>query len=176
MTPELKDKFITNLIALPKMNSAKFMTVCGVLAMVWIGLPADQQATVIAHLPLPAWALPIMATIIGLAVRVWPQVSLTPPVTVVTDGVPAADPVQPAPEALPVLAEIVEAPPKPAEPAEPEDKFITAFKLLYPESSPAALNRLQRLATKLAENAQATAAANAQTAALRDKFHAEAAP
>lgn len=173
MTPELKDKFITNLIALPKMNSAKFMTVCGVLAMVWIGLPADQQATVIAHLPLPAWALPIMATIIGLAVRVWPQVSLTPPVTVVTDGVPAADPVPPAPEALPALAEIVEVAQKPEE---SEDKFITAFKLLYPGASPAALTRLQRLATKLAENAEAKAEANAQTAALRDKFHAEPAP
>ena len=174
MTPELKDKFISNLVALPKMNSAKFMTLCGVLAMVWIGLPADQQAAVIAHLPLPAWALPIIATIIGLAVRVWPQVSLTPPVSVVTDGVPAADPVPPPPEALPVLAEIVEVvPPKPEQ---PEDKFITAFKLLYPESSPAALTRLQRLATKLAENAEAKAEANAQTAALRDKFHAEPAP
>ena len=173
MTPELKDKFITNLIALPAMNSARFMTICGVLAMVWVGLPPDQQAAVIAHLPLPAWALPIIATIIGLAVRVWPQATLTPPTAVVTDPAPAADPVAPAPEVLPVLAEIAEAPPKPAE---PEDKFITAFKLLYPESSPAALTRLQRLATKLAENADSTAAANAQTAALRDKFHAEAAP
>lgn len=173
MTPELKDKFITNLIALPAMNSARFMTICGVLAMVWVGLPPDQQAAVIAHLPLPAWALPIIATIIGLAVRVWPQATLTPPVTVVTDGVPAADPVvaltQPAqPEVLPVLTEVVEAPLK-----LPEDKFLTAFKILYPEVSDFAVTRLQRLASKLSENA---AAASAQTAALRDKFNGDPAP
>ena len=175
MNPELKDKFISNLVALPKMNSAKFMALCGFLAMVWVGLPADQQATVIAHLPLPAWALPIIATIIGLAVRVWPQVSLTPPVTVVTDGVPAADPVPP--QALPVLTEAVEAP---AASVSPDDKYLTAMKILYPDITDVALARVGRLASKLAENAASAAAksasAGALTATLRDRFNVEAAP
>ena len=30
MNPELKDKFISNLVALPKMNSARFMAIDGV--------------------------------------------------------------------------------------------------------------------------------------------------
>jgi hypothetical protein len=73
-------KLATNLANAHKMASNWVMTAVGAMATIWFLLPADQQATVIAHLPVPLWSLPIVTSIIGIAARVWPQKSITPAV------------------------------------------------------------------------------------------------
>lgn len=39
-----------------------------------VGEPAcTTQAIVMSHLPLPPWALPLVAGIVGIVARIWPQ-------------------------------------------------------------------------------------------------------
>lgn len=78
MEQETKDKLAENAANSWKMASNWVMAAAGVAFGIYLGLPADQQQQLIAHLPLPAWVLPIVASVIGIVARLWPQKSLAP--------------------------------------------------------------------------------------------------
>lgn len=74
-----KEKLALNLATLPKMFSAWWMTFSGSVAIWWLGLTPETQTELLAKLPwLPTWAYPILAIIIGLALRAWPQSNIAP--------------------------------------------------------------------------------------------------
>ena len=77
MSPEDKAKLAVNMGAAWKMWSNWVMTASGALGAIWLALPVEQQQAVIAHLPLPPWILPIVGTVIGVTLRIWPQASIT---------------------------------------------------------------------------------------------------
>lgn len=88
MTPENKEKLVTNVSNSYKMASNWVMTIAGALFAAFLALPAKcvdldtactvSQATLLAQLPVPPWALPVAATLIGIAARLWPQKSISP--------------------------------------------------------------------------------------------------
>jgi hypothetical protein len=60
-----------------KMASNWVMGVAGVAFAFYLSLPLDQQQAVLAHLPVPPWVVPIVASLVGFLARLWPQKSLT---------------------------------------------------------------------------------------------------
>jgi hypothetical protein len=76
MTPETKDKITTNVSNSWKMASNWAMSLTGAMFAVYLALPLDQQQAVVTHLPVPAWVLPIITSVIGIVARLWPQKSL----------------------------------------------------------------------------------------------------
>lgn len=88
MTPENKEKLAINVANSWKMASNWVFTASGVLVAIWVSMPPEQQAVLIAHLPVPPWAVPIAGTVIGIAARLWPQKSITPEVAEAKSAVP----------------------------------------------------------------------------------------
>lgn len=80
MDDATKDKLAINAANAWKMWSNWVMTASGIAFAIYLALPQDQQATLVQHMPVPAWLLPIIGSIIGIVARLWPQKSLTPPV------------------------------------------------------------------------------------------------
>lgn len=89
MPPENKEKLAVNVTNSWKMASNWVMTASGVLFAAYLSLPAKcppemlecaSQAVVLSHLPVPAWAVPLIGTLIGIVARLWPQSSITPAV------------------------------------------------------------------------------------------------
>lgn len=62
-----------------RMASNWVQGVAGMMFAIYLALPPDQLATLNSHLPVPAWALPITTSVIGIVARLWPQKSITPP-------------------------------------------------------------------------------------------------
>jgi len=60
-----------------KMASNWVMGIAGVAFAFYLSLPLEKQQEVIAHLPVEPWAVPLIASFIGFAARIWPQKSLT---------------------------------------------------------------------------------------------------
>lgn len=89
MNDTTKQDLYANLAALPRMASAWVMWAAAALGAVWFALPADQQQTLLAHSPLPAWAYPIVLSALGIVARVWPQKGFTA-------GIAPPDPAAPA--------------------------------------------------------------------------------
>lgn len=73
-----KDKLRINFENAHKMASNWVMSAAGTLGTIWFALPERQQQTVIEHLPIPLWMLPVVMTIIGVGARLWPQAAITP--------------------------------------------------------------------------------------------------
>lgn len=61
-----------------KMASNWVMGAAGLAFAFYLSLPPEQQQAVLAHLPVPPWVLPIVASLIGFLARIYPQKSLTP--------------------------------------------------------------------------------------------------
>lgn len=85
MDPDTKDKLATNAANSWKMASNWVFVAIGTLFTIYLALPADQQQALINHLPVPPWLIPIVGSVVGIAARLWPQKSLTPPAA---DGSP----------------------------------------------------------------------------------------
>jgi len=79
MEQETKDRLGANVTNAWRMASNWAMAASGTIFAVYLGLPAEQQQAILAHLPVPPWALPIAASVIGIAARLWPQKSLHRP-------------------------------------------------------------------------------------------------
>lgn len=75
-----KDKLTVNVENAHKMASNWAATATGALFVVYLALPAEQQAALVAHLPVPAWVIPIITSVISIVARLWPQKSITPAV------------------------------------------------------------------------------------------------
>lgn len=71
-----KDRLAANASSAWRMASNWVMTAAGVVFAIYLALPLDQQQTLIAHLPVPPWAIPIAASVIGIVARIWPQRSI----------------------------------------------------------------------------------------------------
>ncbi len=99
MTPENKEKLAINVANSYKMASNWVFTGIGTLGAIWLGLPVEQQQAIIAHLPVPPWVLPIVASVIGIGARLWPQKLITPEVasakSATHDGDTISEPEQP---------------------------------------------------------------------------------
>ena len=80
MDETTKDKLAINVSNAWKMWSNWIMSAAGIAFAIYLALPADQQQTLIQHIPVPAWLLPIAASVVGIVARLWPQKSITPPV------------------------------------------------------------------------------------------------
>lgn len=80
MEQDTKDKLAANVANSWKMLSVQIATVVNSLFALYFFLPADQQALILAHLPLPAWVIPIVANALIYLGRVVPQKSITPEV------------------------------------------------------------------------------------------------
>lgn len=77
-----KNKFATNVANSWKMASNWIMSLAGTLGMIYLAIPEEQEKTIIQHLPIPVWSVPIVLTVIGIIARLWPQKSITPAVAV----------------------------------------------------------------------------------------------
>ena len=75
-----KEKLAVNVANAHKMASNYVMGASGVAFAIYLGLPPEQQAALIAHLPLPPWLVPIIGSVVGIVARLWPQKSITPAV------------------------------------------------------------------------------------------------
>ena len=80
MDENTKTKLDINLANAHKMASNWVMAAAGTMFTIWLALPPDQQQSVIAHLPVPPWVLPIAASILGIVARLWPQKNISPEV------------------------------------------------------------------------------------------------
>jgi hypothetical protein len=88
-----KDRLKANLTSMPKMLSAWFITLTGLLTAWWLGLDALEQTRYLQMLPwkLSADKYPLLLLVIGLALRAWPQTSLTPPTPDEQDTLPQGE-------------------------------------------------------------------------------------
>lgn len=75
-----KEKLLINAQNAHKMWSNWAMSATGVLGAFWFAMPEAQQRSVVEHLPVPMWMVPIVMTVIGVAARLWPQKNITPAV------------------------------------------------------------------------------------------------
>lgn len=80
MDDTTKQKLAVNASNAWKMASNYVMAGSGVIFAIYLGLPAEQQQAIINHLPVPAWLVPIVGSVVGIAARLWPQKSITPEV------------------------------------------------------------------------------------------------
>ena len=80
MDATTKDKLAINLANSYKMASNWVMAAAGIVFTIYLALPLDQQQTLLQHLPVPPWLLPIAASIAGIVARLIPQKSITPAV------------------------------------------------------------------------------------------------
>lgn len=71
-----KDRLASNVSNCWKMASTWVMTASGAAFAVYLSLPAAQQQTLIDHLPVQPWVVPIITSTIGIVARMWPQKSV----------------------------------------------------------------------------------------------------
>lgn len=98
MDQATKDKLAINVSNSWKMWSNHVMVIAGAVFAIYLRLRPDQQQTLVDHLPVPPWLLPIVASVIGIAVRLWPQRSISAPVAAAKSADPG--PTAPAPLSL----------------------------------------------------------------------------
>lgn len=70
-------KLRANISIIHKMASVWVMGVAGTVGTIWFALPSDQQVVLLMHAHVPMWVAPIVATVIGVVARIWPQKSIT---------------------------------------------------------------------------------------------------
>lgn len=75
-----KDRLAINAANATKMARNWVMTASGAAFAIYLALPLEQQQALIAHLPVQPWLLPIVASVLGILARIWPQKSITPEV------------------------------------------------------------------------------------------------
>lgn len=80
MDDTTKAKLAVNVSNSYKMASNWVMTISGAAFAIYLALPLEQQQTLINHLPVPPWLLPIVGSVVGVVARLWPQHSITPEV------------------------------------------------------------------------------------------------
>lgn len=92
MDQTTKDKLATNVANSWKMASNYVMGLAGAIFAVWLALPPEIQQTVIDHLPVKPWLLPVITAVLGIVARLWPQKSISPEVAAAESDQPPADP------------------------------------------------------------------------------------
>lgn len=80
MDDTTKEKLAINMANGWKFASNWVMSAAGISFAIYLALPLDQQQTLLQHLPVPPWLLPIAASVVGIAARLWPQKSISGPV------------------------------------------------------------------------------------------------
>lgn len=80
MDQTTKEKLAINFANSWKMASNWVMGAAGTAFAIYLAMPAAQQQTLLEHLPVPPWLLPILATVVGIVARLVPQKSITPTV------------------------------------------------------------------------------------------------
>lgn len=88
MDDTTKAKLAVNVANSYKMASNWIMAATGVIFTIYLALPPDQVAALNAHLPVPAWALPICTSVLGIVARLWPQAAITPEVAAAKSDAP----------------------------------------------------------------------------------------
>lgn len=86
MDDSTKTKLAINASNATRMASNWVMAAAGAMFAIWLALPPEQQQALIAHLPVPAWVLPVLTSIAGIVARLWPQSSITPAVAAAKSG------------------------------------------------------------------------------------------
>lgn len=72
-----KDRLAFNVRNAARMASNWVMTAVGVGAAIYLRLSAEQQQAILDHLPVEPWLVPIIASVVGIAARMWPQPKLS---------------------------------------------------------------------------------------------------
>jgi len=107
MDPTTKEKLQINVNNAWKMASNWVMAAAGIAFAIYLQLPLEQQQTLIQHLPVPPWLLPILASVVGIVARLVPQKSITPAVAAKSEDAPALDssgfPIATGPAPLPPI-------------------------------------------------------------------------
>ena len=80
MDPVTKEKLAINASNAWKMWSNWIMAGAGIAFGIYLQLPPEQAQAILAHLPVPPWLIPIIASVVGIAARLWPQHSISPAV------------------------------------------------------------------------------------------------
>lgn len=80
MDDSTKAKLATNISNSWKMASNVWYGVVGALAVAYTQMPPEMQQSILGHIPVPPWALPVITYLIGYALRVMPQKAITPTV------------------------------------------------------------------------------------------------
>jgi len=92
MDPTTKEKLQINVNNAWKMASNWVMAAAGIAFAIYLQLPLEQQQTLIQHLPVPPWLLPILASVVGIVARLVPQKAITPAVAAAkSEDAPALD-------------------------------------------------------------------------------------
>ena len=76
MEQSAKESLVLNASNAWRMASNWAMATAGTVFAIYLSLPAEQQKTIIEHLPVPPWVMPIAATVLGIVARIWPQKSV----------------------------------------------------------------------------------------------------
>ena len=93
MDQTTKDKLWINVSNSLKMASNYVMAGAGAMFAIWLSLTTDMQQTVIQHLPVPPWLIPILTAVLGIVARLWPQKSITPEIAAAkSDSTPPTPP------------------------------------------------------------------------------------
>lgn len=68
-----KEKLLINARNSWRMWSNHVMGWSGIGFSAYLMLPPEQQQTIVSHLPIPAWTVPLVAAVAGIVARLWPQ-------------------------------------------------------------------------------------------------------
>lgn len=77
MHPITKEKLRINMANAWRMWSNWVMGASGIAFSAYLTLAPEQQQSLVSHLPVAPWLVPILATVGGIAARLWPQHSIT---------------------------------------------------------------------------------------------------
>lgn len=71
-----KDRLAFNVRNAARMASNWVMTAAGAVFAVYLSLPLEQQQEIINRLPVEPWLVPVIASVVGIVARMWPQRAL----------------------------------------------------------------------------------------------------
>lgn len=77
MNQSEKDRLAFNVRNAARMASNWVMTAVGAGGAIYLSLPLDQQQAILDHLPVEPWLVPVIASVVGIVARMWPQPKLS---------------------------------------------------------------------------------------------------
>lgn len=80
MDETAKAKLALNAANAWKMWSNWVMGVASTAWTIYLAMPKEYQDTLISHLPVPPWTIPLITLAIGIVARIWPQGNISPAV------------------------------------------------------------------------------------------------
>lgn len=76
MNEEVKARLVENVKNSYKMYSNWVFAAIGTGALVWGQMDEPTRQTLLAHLPVPGWVVPLLTSVGGIVVRCLPQIKL----------------------------------------------------------------------------------------------------